>query len=331
MLATVPKFFAVMVVAAAQLAGADNYIPTLDSGFAGHADFERYSTGDAFGRSITFFLSRTTDSRTLPIVAFIHGSGAYSNFLVKDGKVLSAHSGLLRRINGRARLLVVEKPGVRFGERHLVSELSEFRKQHTLDRWVEAITATLNASRTLRGIDRTRTILVGHSEGAEVVAAVAARNTFVTDVACLGGGSVARIYSFVRDARRGKMFGEIADPDQRVARFWEEWNTIQAHADDPDRLYHGHAYRYWTSFAGVSVLDGLSKAKGRVLIAEGSLDDDDPQFDIDLLSTVLRVGNRDVTAWLIQGANHGFQYPAAPERDGWAEIQKRVLDWAFGP
>src|SRR5215470_1496747 len=115
--------------------------------------YDGYFVSDRFGRQIHFFITNEQDKK-LPLVVSILGSGSDSNFLKRGDRVLDAHRALREVFKDRARVLIVEKPGVQFGEhpaRPGTSEGSseEFRREYTLDRWSEAMSAALRAARTL--------------------------------------------------------------------------------------------------------------------------------------------------------------------------------------
>lgn len=79
--------------------------------------YERYVTRDRFGREITFYLSKVAAGRNpLPLVAFIEGSGCGSRFEERGGKLRPAggHIVVADVFKDRARVLVVEKPGVKY-------------------------------------------------------------------------------------------------------------------------------------------------------------------------------------------------------------------------
>jgi dienelactone hydrolase len=301
--------------------GAELYQPVLDPNTPLGIDYERYHTQDRFGRQISFFVDRVSDrSQSLPIATFILGSGSYSRFVRKDGKLLSADIAFLRNLSGRARLVLVEKPGVRFGEHVSIKDLPEFRREHTLSRWVEAISAALKAARMLPAVDPRRLLVVGHSEGAQVAASVAAANEFVTHVACLAGASASQLYLSLRERR---------NDEQSLRDYWRQWRESMEHPDDPDRMRNGHSYRYWSSFLASSALEELPKTNARVFLAQGSLDGPDPAGDLDVVLATAASKGKDVTRALVIGAGHGFAFPKEPLRDGWSQIQRRVLAWFF--
>jgi dienelactone hydrolase len=300
---------------------ANLYQPVADPQSPAGIDYQRYFTRDSYGRQITFYVDKLAPSnQRLPIATFILGSGANSRFLRRDGKLLSADATFLRNLAGRARLVLVEKPGLTFTQQSAVKDAPAFREQHTLPRWVEAISAALRAARKLPGVDTSRLLVVGHSEGAQVASSVAAANPFVTHVACLAGASATQLFSELRDRH--------SDP-QSLAAFWQEWRAISAAPNSADRLFHGHAYRYWSTFLATSALEDLPRSRASIFIAQGSLDGPHAITDLDLVFATLASKGRDITRALINGADHGFSFPADPTRDGWSQIQQRVLAWFF--
>ena len=320
-------FFA--LPAPAKSASLDFQNPFTAAGFR----FRRYLATDKFQRQIPYYITESESSRPLPIAIFILGSGSYSQFLVRDGKILCAHRDFLEVLNGRARVLIVEKVGIKFGEQPAVAGTAEgssstFRREHTLERWTEAISAALHAARKLPYIDLNKTLVIGHSEGAEVAAAVAARNGFVTHVACLNGAGPTQLFNFLQDARAGKLYGPSVKADEQVQRLLHQWAEIQSSPTECDAMWLGHSYCYWASFMASSALKDLPLTSARIFLANSDNSVEDEQ-NIDLLRATLLAHGKDVKVVLIKGADHAFQVPDHAERDGWRDMQKLILDWFF--
>ena len=79
--------------------------------------FEQFTVKDSLGRTITAYLSRPPEGgsdKPLPVILFVTGSGCQSVWTRHENKVNSGLQGLLYQLaKGRARVLVVEKPGVK--------------------------------------------------------------------------------------------------------------------------------------------------------------------------------------------------------------------------
>jgi pimeloyl-ACP methyl ester carboxylesterase len=80
----------------------------------------------------------------------------------------------------------------------------EFRREHTLPRWVEAVNAALRATHRLEDVDWTRTLIVGHSEGGTVAAHVAAANPLVSHVAVLSSSGPTQLFDLIELASQAR-------------------------------------------------------------------------------------------------------------------------------
>jgi pimeloyl-ACP methyl ester carboxylesterase len=300
--------------------------------------FDRYTTRDSLGRTITFYLSvAPAEERPTrrPVVLFIPGSGCQSVFQKRGGRVGGGyHTVLFQEAKGRARILVVEKPGVKYLDTQsprvsLAKAASkEFLKQHTLPRWAEANAAALRAVWALRAVDATRTLVVGHSEGGIVAARVAAALPRVTHVASLAGGGPTQLFDFVANAARPRPDDKPGAAGRRVQDVFDAWARIQKDPDSVARFWLGHPYRRWSSFLTHSVTEELLRAKARVYAAAGTRDAVIPVAAHDMLVAELRARGRDVTAERLEGADHGFLTEDRPRPPaGMQAVLGRVLQW----
>jgi dienelactone hydrolase len=300
--------------------------------------FDRYTTRDALGRTITFYLSVAPAKQPAarrPLILFIPGSGCQSAFRKLGGRVSGGyHTVLLQEAKGRARVLVVEKPGVNYldvqppGVSLEKVASKEFLKEHTLPRWAGANSAALRAAWALPGVDATRALVVGHSEGGLVAARVAAELRQVTHVASLAGGGPTQLYDFVANAARPRPGDKPGDAGRRVQGVFDAWAQIRKDPESVTRFWLGHPYRRWSSFLGHSVTGELLRSAARVYAAAGTRDAVIPVAAHDMLVAELRARGRDVTAERLEGADHGFlseEMPRPPA--GMQAVLGRVLGW----
>jgi dipeptidyl aminopeptidase/acylaminoacyl peptidase len=300
--------------------------------------YGRYSVPDSLGRQITFYLSRPPSERAdgkLPVALFIQGSGSQSLFRRYEGMVVGGYQDLLLDVGGgRIRVLAVEKPGVQFldfparpGEAREGSQ--EFLTEHTLERWAEANVAALRAAWALAGIDRERTLVLGHSEGGLVAARVAAELPDVTHVASLSRGGPTQLFDLVLSRSRPRSGDSPGDAGRRVQALYREWDQIRADPDSVGRFWLGHPYRRWSSFLRASLTEELLRTRASIYVAHGTHDGSTPVTSHDALVAELRARGRDVVAERIEGADHTFAQSG--ERPGSAEgmraLLQRILAW----
>jgi pimeloyl-ACP methyl ester carboxylesterase len=314
--------------------GQERYQAVRDDAFPTGTAYTRYHTRDDLGRRITFYLSGD-QNQPLPLVVSILGSGAYSSFIQRNGKILDAHRTQREVFGSRAHVLIVEKPGISFLEQHsnpgTATEGSlEFRREHTLERWGEAISAALRAAYGLACVDRSKVLLVGHSEGALAVAWVAGKNPEVTHVASLAGSGPTQLFDFLERARNGILYDSLPkEPARQVAQLLADVVAIMADPNNPDKFWFGHPYRRWSSFMRTSAVEELSKTAARVFIALGTGEGPTAVQGFDVLYASLLSRGKDVCARLINGADHAFQFKGQPQRDAYKGIYEQVRDWFF--
>jgi|SRR5579864_2872590 len=324
------RFFAVLALLSSACAQ-NRYQPLRDPQSPPGIAYTRYFTSDRFDRRITFYIDGKQDER-LPLVVSVLGSGAFSNFIRRGDQILDAHRTVRELFAGKAHILIVEKPGVEFLEQHpnpgTATEGSlEFRRQHTLERWSEAVSAALRAARSLPLSDPRLCLLIGHSEGGIVVARGAAENPFVTHVATLAGGGPTQLFGLLEAARGGSLYDHDLNPDAQVAKLLAEVAEIRSDPDNSEKFFLGHPYRRWSSFWKSSTLEELLRTRARIFIAQGTADQNVSVTAFDVLYAGLLAQDRDVTARRIAGADHGFGFANDPSRDGWNEIYLAVRNW----
>src|SRR5262245_18180577 len=292
--------------------------------------FEQFTVKDSLERTITAYLSRPPkggSDKPLPVILFVSGSGYQSVWTRHENQVNSGLQGLLYQLsNGRARILVVEKPGVkpldtpkRFGG--ATEGSPEFLQEHTLPRWATANVAALKAVLVRPDIDPKRVLVVGHSEGGIVAARVAGELPAVTHVAPLSCAGVSQLFSMVELARRRAPEGR---GDAAVQAVYDEWAKILARPDSIDDFWMGHPYRRWSTFLKSSVIDELKRGKAKIYLAHGTADESDSVIGFDVMRAELLAAGRDVTAERVEGGDHGF---GVKGQSGTAKVFGNVVEW----
>ncbi len=300
--------------------------------------FQRYTTTDSLGRTITFYLSRAPGRNSdakLPVTLIVQGSGCQSLFQKRGEQILGGQQNLLlNAAKGRVRVLAVEKPGVKFldlaqrpGSAEGASE--EFLTEHTLPRWAEANAAALRAAWTLPHIDRTRTLLIGHSEGGIVVARMAAEMPEITHVASLAGGGPNQLFSLAESRGLARPDDKPGDATKRMQAVYDGWAKVQKDPESITEFWLGHPHRRWSSFLATSVMAELSRSKARVFLVQGGRDTSVRPTAHEVLVAELRAADRDVVAERIEDADHGFRKAdeAQGSPAGMQTVMERIVEW----
>ncbi len=317
----------------------EGYQPVAESAHVPQQPYQRYFTQDALDRTITFYVSEPTTDQTLPLVAYVQGSGSGSLFRPRPGtdpeRAVDGHGGhntLADVVRDRARLLIVEKPGVSYLDagREGPHSSQRFREEHTLERWAEAVGAALEATLALPGLDGSRVLVVGHSEGGIVASRVAADRELVTHVATLAGGGPTQLYDLVQLARSGHFLAWVSeDPEERVDYVLTSWVQIQSQPESTNDFFLGHPYRRWASFLANSTMEELAATEARILLIQGENDLVVAPETLTIAQAHLVSNGKDVTVRSIPEAGHSFDLPPEGEVpvDGWRKVLTLVVDW----
>jgi dipeptidyl aminopeptidase/acylaminoacyl peptidase len=210
---------------------------------------------------------------------------------------------------------------------------AEFNREHTLERWAEANEAALRAARRLPRVDKSRALVVGHSEGG-LVACRVARDLpgVVTHVSTVAGGGPSQLYDLIALARQGRFFEELSpDAEARVQYVLGKWREIEADPTSSEKFFFGFAYRRWATFLASSPIEELGAVRAKIYVAQGTADTAVDPASADALFAHLVSKNKPVTYDRVEGANHSFRIKDRPKTDGWQELFERVGEWFLRP
>jgi dipeptidyl aminopeptidase/acylaminoacyl peptidase len=307
--------FTLFMLVACAVAGSQ--VAKLDPTFKG-TQFERYTCEDKFGRTITFYLSRSA-GKPLPLILFIQGSGPQSIWLQRGSQIAGGLQNLLfAQASDKARVLAVEKPGVACFYQPAQPGVAEgapqaFLEEQTLPRWAEANEAALRAACKLPDVDATKILALGHSEGALVAAKVAADMAEVTHVGILSGSGPSQLFD---------MALTVGDKEA-----YDTWAEIQKDPDSTTKFAWGHPYRRWSTFCATSTIEQLAKTKAKIFAAAGTEDKSVPFQSFEALRAALSARSADAHFDVVEGGDHSFSKQGEKNVDGFTRIFKDVLDW----
>lgn len=280
--------------------------------------------------SITFYLTEFPAKVPQPLVVYIQGSGFNSLFKgSSDGRILpaSGHINWAYGVKDKAKLLIVEKPGVNFLNNS--SANPEFDRLFSLDSWAQRIKETIRYVIKSENIDTTRIMVVGHSEGGLVAAKVANDlGTLVSNVAILAGEGPSQLYSLSRFAEKGELF--YTDCNSKTKRQDSLLNALKQIQSDPNSItkkFWGLTFLRWSTFLKTSVCEQLTSYNGRVFILQGTTDKNVYPESAIILHTTLLTKGKDVSFEMIPGADHSFAFANDRNRNGWEEVVKKCVAW----
>lgn len=242
-----------------------------------------------------------------------------------------------RRAGEQFHVASIEKRGIEFAEtpkdRGGAQEASEeYQKHATLEGRISDIRLLIDTLVQEDNIDPTKILLVGHSEGADVAAAVAGIDSRVTHVAFLSGGGAFQFFDFFISHRRtltqeNKSSEEI---EEAMEQLEQKIREIMSEPNNTKKFWLGHSYRRWASFAAHSPAESLVKSKAKLFVAHGTADRSVPIESFDYLIARLAARNRkQVSIHRFPNRDHSFIVQGTePGYEGFMEVVDMIINWA---
>ena len=295
----------------------------------GDKPFRRYVAQGRDGQRITFYLSTQPEpSHPVPLIVFVQGTGCSSQFVSVGGRMSRGLQGVLYSVaRGRARILAVEKPGVEYLDDYPDdSDASacrpEYRAEFTLDRWAATIADAIQAAQKLPGIDTSKTLVIGISEGGIVAMRVSNMSPVVTHAASLSGGGPVYLFHMAEFMRSKGL-----DPEKEI---YACWSDIVKDPDSDTKFCWGQTYRLWSSFMKTSVIAEALKSHAHLYFAHGTADTQQTIAGFDVLRAELTAKQREAVFERIDGADHALDLPNQKVPEGLEAVFGRVENWFLG-
>lgn len=321
-----------LVLCIATMTGAALAVPQAASNpFLARTHFREWTAPRTDGSLLHYFINDPSPRGPRPLVVYIEGSGCNSLFRVNDGVLRYGLYAIVAGMCQEARVVGAEKRGVPFGYRGQggtgLKCPPEYTEWATRAQRVEDVCRMLDALEA-GGLVSSPVLVIGHSEGADVAAAVAARRPDVTHLAFLAGGGPTQMFdAVVLERRRLQAEGKSpAEIEAAVEALEAEFRKIQSDPMSTTKYFSGHAYRRWSGYIASPPLESLLRTKAKLFVAHGTDDNAVPIESADLLSVeLIRHGRNDVTFRRIPGADHGFNTATGSLLEG---LLADVIRWA---
>lgn len=287
---------------------------------------EKRTIRDDIGRDVSYYISRPKGD-SAPLLLMIQGSGCASIINPQPGGVYSTLFNLVPFAReGQFTVIAVEKPhsmdpaGKPSGSAQSCS--AEFNEDFTAERWLIALKAALDDARRSPWVDRSRTLVVGISEGAVMAALLARQDSRVTDVVSIGGSGTTQLFDFVALAYR-----RCFDVSPCLSEIENHVREINASPSSSTRFAWGHPYKRWASFFRVDPGEELLRGRARVYLAFGTADESVPALSQEIIAAKLIAAARDITIRRVPNAGHALMRSGSAD---YADLDKELraaLGW----
>ena len=304
-----------LMACAAQLAnvnkgeGADNdgsleQKKQLDNGFTHYTIARRDSSSlNLYGANLS-----STKGSERPILVVVSGSGCGSLFKPgSNGKLRSGLPGLFRQAaSGKYAIASIEKRGVALGDRVRGTGDKCTAEYHRYAGLVSRVEDHIVAIDALSKIHKP-IIVVGHSEGTDVAAAIAVKNPQVARLGFLAGGGPTQIYDFLIMARNRMRDKAPRDRERAISGLLSQLRDVFTDPSSHKKMLFGHPYSRWFSYFSRAPIDSLLKLSIPIFVAHGTEDVSVPIESADFIAAeFMRRGKSNLTYRRYPGLDHSF-------------------------
>jgi len=279
---------------------------------------------DRLGRTVTYYSSQA--KQPAPILLLIQGSGCTTILHSQNGSTFSTLFGLFPlAAAGEFNVVAVEKP---FADPAAAGGTAEncgksFNEDFMAESWLIALQAALTDARHGSTVDRSRTVVLGVSEGAVMASLLAGRDPRVTDAIVISGSGTTQLFDFI--ARR---YDQCFDRTACLADVESQTKAINADPHSATRFAWGHPFKRWSSFFMVDPGGELVRSRARVYVVLGTSDDIVPPLSQEITVARLLAAGRSVTVSRVAEGNHSLMRPGDSDFSGLDGEIRRALQWA---
>jgi len=255
---------------------------------------------------------KAVELRKKSIIFLLQGSGANSFFSEKDGKCYTPLLfGALGHLVEDWHVIGIEKRGVQLGDFksfHGCAGVSQEYIEHaTLSRRVNDVDHVINYLKSANNLyDENEIVVIGHSEGSDVAAGVAAKNPNVTHLVLLGFSAAHGLFDAFISLRRQLNSGKISRQEFVEKYDWliSKYRDIRANPESFEEFY-GHTYKRWASYCFDASLQNLAAITIPIFLGIGSLDENAIGSDY-FVADLVRREKDNLTYKNYLDCDHGF-------------------------
>lgn len=303
---------------------------------APHLDLLKFEVPRDDGSLISCYLrcDETAELRKKPIILLLQGSGANSFFSEKDGKYYTPLLfGALERFIKSWHVLCIEKRGVQLGDfkdyHGHEGVRQEYIEHATLSGRVDDINRVIDYLQSVDTLyDGNELVVVGHSEGSDVAAGVAATNPKVTHLVLLGFSAAHGLFDAFISLRKQFKSGKISGQEfiEKYDWFILKYRDIRANPESLKEFY-GHTYRRWASYCFDASLQNLATITLPIFLGIGSLDENAIGSDY-FVADLIRRGKDNLTYKNYLDCDHGFVRHSGDKPESLHhEVVSDIIEW----
>lgn len=275
------------------------------------------------------------------ILIFFHGSGGNPLFMqtIKIDTTKIVENGItknkieksiflntsvpfdLDRIPNDYVFVLISKKGVPFSaDKEFYKPSQNFFKNESLDYRVWQGENVINDLIKKWIKKPNKIVIIGHSEGSDVVAKLGQKNKKVTHIGYWAGGANTQYYDFALFIQKDVQSGKISqtEANKSLDSLFTDIKNIENDPNNTEKQWLENPYRRWSQFTEPSI-DNLLKTNKPLFVAVAGKDESVP-IESSLLIPIefIRHKKDNLTFKIYPDYNHSFARPPKNEKEEWS-------------
>lgn len=270
------------------------------------------------------------------ILIYIQGSGPDPLFKIKrDGRSFWM-SGIpfdLETIPKEYTFFIVSKSGLpfctKYGEPFEVPQ--KYFDNETLEYRTNQINEVIEDITTRLITEPNKIVIIGHSEGSDVVAKLGTINNKVTHIGFWSGSGNSQFYDFPLFVRKDVNSGKITEDEALIQMdsLFTQYREIIMNKDSTKKVWLDNSYKRWYYFSEPAI-DNLIKIDIPIYIAMGAKDKSVPVESTYLIPTeFIRKGKDNLTFKVYPYLDHNFdkKLENGEIKRHWNDVFLEFMEW----
>ncbi|SDC65221.1 dienelactone hydrolase family protein [Williamwhitmania taraxaci] len=171
-----------------------------------------------------------------------------------------------------------------------------------------------------------KVVIIGHSEGSDVVAKLGHTNKKITHIGFWAGGGNTQYYDFALFIQKDVQSGKITQTEavDSLEGLFNDIKNIESDPDNTEKQWLGNSYRRWAHFSEPAI-DNLLKINKPLFVAVAGKDESVP-IESSLLIPIefIRHKKTNLTFKIYPDYDHSFAIPMQDEDD---EDEDWIWEW----
>ena len=304
-------------------------------------DYKKFTTEQILIKkdTITYHIyspEKMTD--TTGIILFIHGSGAFPMYNVKQEN----HSTWINSTvpfdldgipKGYAFVLVSKKcvPFLVMNETYRAKKC--FYENESLDYRVWQNNMVLDHLLKTKIKKPKKVIAIGHSEGSDVVAKLGTVNSALTHIGFWSGSGHSQYYDFALMIRKEAISDKISEKEsiEKLDSLFVQLQDIENNPNSIEKQWQENSYRRWKQFSEPPVAN-LLKVDIPIFVAIGTKDESVPMESSLVIKTeFIRNKKQNLTYRMYPNYDHNLELmsedPNQDPEDKWMDVFYEFMRW----